>query len=74
MRIIEKINRVQRHREKHLCDKDIVVFLLYMSDQGRFLSTLAADLEMVHHVMVLNSVPPVSVYATLGVLGGEILH
>ena len=29
---------------------------------------------MVHHVMVLNSVPPVSVYATLGVLGGEILH
>ena len=63
-----------RHREKHLCDKDTVVFLLYMRDQGRFPSTLVADLQMAHLVMALNSVPPVSVDATLGVLGGEILR
>ena len=45
-----------------------------MGDQGRFLSTLVAGFEIVHLVNQLSSVPPVSVYATYGVLGGAILH
>ena len=35
-----------------------------MRDQGRFLSTLIADLEMVHFVMYLNSVYSVVKFCT----------